>query len=107
VAVTDRATQAEKAQAWDRLMKSTKTDPLALMDAWEWLEQQVKEREERAREAGLEILLPTTGEGGEVVWMSAVKPAVGVKAGNPEDGIAEYGARHRSRANGHFPGDAA
>jgi hypothetical protein len=87
VAVTDRATQAEKAQAWDRLMKSTKTDPLALMDAWEWLEQQVKEREERAREAGLTPLLSPVNSGSAAAQ--------------------RWGDRARSRANGHFPGDAA
>jgi hypothetical protein len=47
---TKRATSAEKAQAWDRLMDSTKNDSEAIEEAWTWLDQAVLEREREERE---------------------------------------------------------
>lgn len=49
--VNHRATQAEKAAAWDLLMKSLKSDAEAVMDAWEFLHDTVLEREAKVREA--------------------------------------------------------
>jgi hypothetical protein len=43
---TERATEAEKAEAWNRVMASTGSDADALMAAWEWLDGTVRKREE-------------------------------------------------------------
>ena len=42
---TQRATQAEKAAAWDRLMASTDTDGDAILAAWQALNETVQARE--------------------------------------------------------------
>jgi hypothetical protein len=45
--VTERATQAEKAAAWDHMMHSTNVNAdEAVMLAWEWLSDTVQTREE-------------------------------------------------------------
>lgn len=50
--ITDRATTAEKAKAWEMLMSSTGPGASALQDAWEWLELTVKAREMKGTQRG-------------------------------------------------------
>jgi hypothetical protein len=49
---TQRATQAEKAAAWDRMMESTATDANhAVMEAWQALRETVQARETAQHDA--------------------------------------------------------